>query len=149
MRMPTFARLCAYWYCPGPDERHSADAVTSFMQAGSAPDVWLQLLERCAAEPGCQPAALRSLAQQLAEHRVLTAQQAQLCGVQQRQISSLLQQIGGLQWCVNAQQQQGYLQQQQLSAQQQQIAGLQEQLREVLQHIKQVETPAQRYKGHY
>ena len=39
------------------------------LQAGSPPDVWLQLLERCAAEPGCQPMVLRNLAHQLAEQR--------------------------------------------------------------------------------
>jgi hypothetical protein len=51
--------------------------VPHMLQDGSAPDVWLQLLERCAAEPDCQPqasTALRSLAQQLAEQRALTTQ---------------------------------------------------------------------------
>jgi hypothetical protein len=40
----------------------------------AAPDVWLQLLERCAAQPGAQSTALRSLAQQLPEHKAQTAQ---------------------------------------------------------------------------
>jgi hypothetical protein len=35
--------------------------------AGSQTAVWLQLLERCAAEPDCQPKALRTLA--LAEQK--------------------------------------------------------------------------------
>jgi hypothetical protein len=42
------------------------------LQDSPSPDVWLQLLERCAEELGCQPTALRSLAQQLAEQRRLS-----------------------------------------------------------------------------
>jgi hypothetical protein len=52
--------------------------------------VWLQLLERCAAEPNCQPTALRSLAQQLAEQRELTLHL-------QHQVSQQQQQIAGFQ----------------------------------------------------
>ncbi len=37
--------------------------------------VWPQLLKRCAAQPGCHPSALHSLAQQLAEQKALTPQQ--------------------------------------------------------------------------
>ena len=56
----------------------------SVLQATSAPDVWLQLLERCAADPDCQPTALRSLAEQLAEQKALTAQQQHQLAVQQQ-----------------------------------------------------------------
>jgi hypothetical protein len=59
-------------------------------QAGSRPAVWLQLLEKCCAEdPGCQPVAICSLAQQLAEQRALTAQQQQVIAVLQRQVQEL------------------------------------------------------------
>ena len=55
------------------------------MQAGSPPDVWLQLLERCvAADRGCQATALRSLAQQLTEQRALSARQQQQLAAQQQ-----------------------------------------------------------------
>lgn len=45
------------------------------LQAGSPPDVWLKLLEQCAAEPSCQPTVLCSLARQLAEQQATAAQQ--------------------------------------------------------------------------
>jgi hypothetical protein len=88
------------------------------LQDGSAPDVWLQLLERCAAEPDCQPAALRGLGQQLAEQRALT--------------TTLQQRV-----CA----------QEQLSAQQQtaaeQVAGLQGQLQELHAAVQQLLHPLQ------
>ena len=87
-------------------------------QAGSPPDVWLQLLERCAAtDPGCQPAALRSLAQQLAEQRALTAGQ-----------------IAGLQAQLSCEQQRAEALQQQHVAAQQLIAGMYVQLTDQQQH---------------
>jgi hypothetical protein len=59
------------------------------LQKGSGPDVWLQLLELCAAEPACQPTALRSLAQQLvAQQQQIAGLQGQLNGMQ-----SLLQEL--------------------------------------------------------
>ena len=67
------------------------------LQEGPAPDVWLQLLEDCAADPTCQPPAMRSLAQQLAEQRALTAEL-------QQQVSDQQQQITGLQGSLSAQQ---------------------------------------------
>jgi hypothetical protein len=65
------------------------------LQEGPDPDVWLQLLERCAADPNCQPTAMRSLAQQLAEQRALTAQQQQQMQVQQQQLSAQQQVVEG------------------------------------------------------
>ncbi len=58
------------------------------MQVGAldVPSVWLQLLERCAADPECAPTALRNLARQLAEQRALTAQQQQQLLDQQQQL---------------------------------------------------------------
>jgi hypothetical protein len=78
--------------------------------------VWLQLLMRCAAEPSCNGAALRSLAQHFIEQRALTANQQQ--------------QIAGLQEQLSAQQQLAALQ----GAQ---IAALQAQLQQVLQRQHQ------------
>ncbi len=63
--------------------------VLPLLQADSAPDVWLQLLEHCAAEPDCQPTALRSLAQQLAEQKALTAQLRQQVLDQHEQLGDL------------------------------------------------------------
>jgi small-conductance mechanosensitive channel len=84
------------------------------LQDGPSPDVWLQLLERLVAVDECQPIAMRSVAQQLAEQRALT-------GCQQRKIAGL---------------------QEQLSAQQQtaaeQIAGLQGQLQELRATLQQL-----------
>jgi hypothetical protein len=68
------------------------------LQDGSAPDVWLQLLERCAADPTCQPAALHSLAQQLSEQRALTGQHEQRLWIQERHMVAQHQQIGNLHW---------------------------------------------------
>jgi hypothetical protein len=66
------------------------------LQNGPETDVWLQLLEHCAAEAGCQPAALRSLAQQLvAQQQQIAAQQRQLV-VQQQVASKQDAQIAGL-----------------------------------------------------
>jgi uncharacterized coiled-coil protein SlyX len=85
------------------------------LQANSAP-VWLQLIERFAAETDCQPKVMRSLAQQLAEQRAVTARQQQ--------------HIAGLQEQLSAQQH--------VAAQQgAQIAILQAQLQQVLQHQQQ------------
>jgi len=44
---------------------------------GQPPDVWLQLLERCAADSECQPAITCNLAQQLAVQEALNRQQQQ------------------------------------------------------------------------
>jgi hypothetical protein len=64
------------------------------LQEGPAPDVWLQLLMLCAAKLDGQPEALRSLAQQLAEQGMLTAEQRQQMLVQVQQLSAR-QQVGG------------------------------------------------------
>jgi hypothetical protein len=61
--------------------------IVCVVQDRADPDVWLQLLERCAAEPNCQPTAMRSMAQQLvAQQQQITAQQQQL--VEQQQVAS-------------------------------------------------------------
>jgi hypothetical protein len=86
------------------------------LQAGSAPDVWLQLLLRCAAEPGCASSVLRSLAHQLAEARTTSAQQL----AEQRALTA--QQLAELRGLVSQQQQQVTAQQQMIAGQQQQIA---------------------------
>lgn len=91
-------------------------------QEVAGPAVWLQLLERCVAEHNCQPTALCSLAQQLADQRVLTVQQQQQISDQQQQLSAQQQQILDQQQQLLAQQQQGAAQQQQLLAQQQATA---------------------------
>jgi hypothetical protein len=65
------------------------------LQEGPDPDVWLQLLERCAADPNWQPTALRSVAQLLAEQKALTAQQQQQMQVQQQQLSAQRQVVEG------------------------------------------------------
>ena len=95
------------------------------LQAGSAPDVWLQLLEECAGDPNCQPTVLRGLAQQLAEQRALTAQQQT---AQQQEMSNAQQQLA--EQAATTAQQLAELraivaqQQEQIAAQQQQIAML-------------------------
>lgn len=54
-------------------------------EAGSPPDVWLQLLELCSADEGCQPGLFRSLGQQLADQAsVIPEQQRQLSDQQQK-----------------------------------------------------------------
>lgn len=67
------------------------------LQGGTALDVWLQLLQRCGAESGCQHTALASLVQQLAEQRALTARQERLIAGLQQQVTNQQQQIAGLQ----------------------------------------------------
>ena len=107
------------------------------LQAEPALDVWLQLLERCAAEPGCHPTALRSLAQQLAEQRALTAQQQQQVAGLQEQLSAqqltAAEQIAGLQQQVAGLQEQVSAQQQAAAQQGAQIAALHAQMQELLQ----------------
>jgi hypothetical protein len=53
------------------------------------PDVWLQLVERCAADRESQPMALRSLALQLAEQRDRDAEQSARVNRQQCQLWDL------------------------------------------------------------
>jgi hypothetical protein len=120
------------------------------LQEGDASDVWLQLLERCAAEPDCQPTALRSLAQQLAEQRALTAQHGHQLPIQQKKLLAQEQQIAGLQEQLSAQQlseertlttqlqQQVSDQQQRMLEQEQQIAGLQGRLQELHAAVQQL-----------
>jgi hypothetical protein len=67
------------------------------LQADPAPDVCLQLLELCASDPDCQPTALRSMAQQLAEQQLLTTQQRVLNAHQQQQIAGLQDQLSAQQ----------------------------------------------------
>jgi hypothetical protein len=88
--------------------------------SGSTPDVWLQLLECCAAEPDCHPSVIRSLAQQLAQQRAAAEQQQQQNAAQQEQIVCLQGQLSAQQRVAV---QQGAL-----------IAGLQEQLQQLLEH---------------
>ena len=78
--------------------------IVCVVQDGPDPDVWLQLLERCAAEPNCQPTALRSLAQQLlAQQQQITAQcqklavQQQVASKQDAQIAVLRGQLRAVQ----------------------------------------------------
>jgi hypothetical protein len=97
------------------------------VQAGPVPNVWLQLLQRCAADPECQPIALRSLAQQLAEHRTQSEQQLielrAMVAHQQEQIVHLQQQ----------QEQQLSAHQQVVSAQDARFAALESKLQQLLQ----------------
>ena len=88
------------------------------LQTDSGPDVWLQLLVRCAAEPDCQPAAMCSLTDQrfLTEMRAVDQerllQQEQLIAQQQQLIAQLQQtdtmqqaDMAGLEWQLRARQQ--------------------------------------------
>lgn len=107
------------------------------LQAPLAPDVWLQLLECCAADPDCQPSALRSLAQQLADQRVLTKQHAAQLSEQRALNAQQQQQIAGLQDQLSAQEQLVAEQGMQYRAL---VAGLEGQLRELraeLQELRQ------------
>jgi uncharacterized protein YicC (UPF0701 family) len=92
------------------------------LQASPVPDVWLQLLELCAAEPDCQPTVLRSLARQLAEARAALAQQL----AEQRVLTA--QQLAELRGVVTQQQQQITTQQQVIAAAQQQMAAQEQRL---------------------
>jgi predicted transcriptional regulator len=118
------------------------------LQDGSPPDVWLQLLERCAKDPTCQPKTVRILAQQLAEQRSLTVQlqdrlaaQEQLVSDQQQQMSDQKQRVLTQEQLNAEQQQQVAAQQQQIAVQQQQIAGLQGQLQELHAAVQQLLAP--------
>jgi hypothetical protein len=79
------------------------------LQDGSPPDVWLQLLEFCCADPAAQKQIVRSLAQQLAQQ---TSQTTQLQQQLAQQATSLTvaaerqQRLAELEQCVSAQQQQ-------------------------------------------
>jgi Mlc titration factor MtfA (ptsG expression regulator) len=77
------------------------------LQESCAPDVWLQLLLRCATESECKQEVLRAIAHELTEHESLTLQQQQQLSAQQQQLLA---------------------QEQLVAAQQRQITGLQEQL---------------------
>jgi hypothetical protein len=99
----------------------------SLLQAGSAPDVWLQLLEHCVADSDCQPTALCSLALQLAGQRSRTAQLEQQVSKQQQQIASLLQHA--------------FVQQQDAAHQRAQLAGMQEQLQLLLPRQELLDKP--------
>ena len=124
--------------------------VSAALQEGSASDVWLQLLERCAAEAECQPTAVRSLAQQLAEQKALTARHEHQLSTQQQQLLVQEQQIADLQEQLSAQQlaeqrtlttqlqQQVSDQQQGMLEQEQQIAGLQGRLQELHAAVQQL-----------
>jgi hypothetical protein len=95
--------------------------------------VWLQLLECCAAEPDCQPAALCSLAKALAQQRALTTQQQQRLAEQEAANRQQQQQL--------VDQQQQLLAQQQVAAEQgARIAALEGQLQQLLQHHTRQET---------
>lgn len=99
------------------------------LQDGSTPDVWLQLLEQCAAaEPG---PAVRTLAVQLTEQRALAMQQQQQLIDQQEHNVAQQQRIASQERQVSALQQvaadQGAL-----------IVGLQGQLQEVRAEVRQL-----------
>jgi len=101
-------------------------ALPLLLQAGPGepPDVWLQLLERCAADSDCQPAIIRNLAQQLLEREAINSQQQE----QEQQLTDLQQQLAE-QEHINSQQQQDLADlRQQLVEQQQLNAALQEQV---------------------
>ena len=93
-------------------------------QPHRAPDVWMQLLEYCAADPDCQPMTVRSLAQQLGEQRALAVQLQDRLAAQEQAVSDQQQRVS-VQGQLNAEQQQ------QIALQQQQITGLQGQLQEL------------------
>jgi len=64
---------------------------------GQPPDVWLQLLERCAADSTCQRSIMRNHAQQLAQQQQQLSQQ-QLVNVDlQQQVTDLQQHLAGQQ----------------------------------------------------
>jgi uncharacterized coiled-coil protein SlyX len=114
------------------------------LQVGPSPDVWLQLLERCAADPACHPTAMRGLAQQLAKQRVLTADHQQSLAWAHHMIGRLIDGSGRHQqhqWMVNCSNQQQVSALQQVVAEQgAYIAGLEgqlQQLREELQELRQ------------
>jgi hypothetical protein len=113
------------------------------LQDGSAPDVWLQLLEHCAADPYCQPTAMCHLGRRLAKQMALTARQQQQIAVLQEQLSAQpLSEQGALttqlQQQVSDQQQRLSAQGQMIGVQQQQIAGLQGQLQELHATMQQL-----------
>jgi hypothetical protein len=114
----------------------------SVVQTDDDYPVWLQLLECCAAEPDCQPAALCSLTRSLAEQRALTAQQQQRLAKQEAANRQQHQQLLDQQQQLSAQQELVAEQQQQLSAQQQiaaeqgaRIAALEGWLQQLLQRL--------------
>lgn len=71
------------------------------LQAGYqlSSDVWLQLLQQCLQDPGCQPAAVHSLAQQIAvqdqqlqlQQQRLTLQEQQLAQQQRQQAAQAVE----------------------------------------------------------
>jgi len=70
-------------------------ALLVLLQAGpdQAPDVWLQLLEHCAASGSCYPSIIRSLAQQLAEQQQQNAALQELVSNQGAQLQALQAQV--------------------------------------------------------
>lgn len=108
-----------------------------YVQAGPVA-VWLQLLERCAAEPGCQPIILRSLAQQLVEQRVQSEKELvesrAVVAHQQQQIARLQQH----QEQQTSAQQQSSAHQQVVAEQGALIAGLRDQLQEMRAELQQL-----------
>jgi hypothetical protein len=67
----------------------------AIVQGGKTLNVWLQLLQRCAAESGDQHTALAILAQHLGEQWALTAHQEKQISGLQKQLSDQ-QQIAGV-----------------------------------------------------
>jgi septal ring factor EnvC (AmiA/AmiB activator) len=61
--------------------------------AGSPPDIWVQLLERCAAEQAAQPAVFGSVVRELQQQREQAAQQAAQLQEQQEQAAQLATQL--------------------------------------------------------
>ena len=113
-------------------------------QAGaSAPDVWLQLLERCASISSCQPALVRDLGLQLVQQR----QQIQGMGLRdaelQQQVSSgqhiitqLQQEISGQQHIIQQLQQHDKKQAAETAELRGQVAELRGQVAQLMQALQ-------------
>ena len=71
-----------------------AAACLPLQAGGSAPDVWLQLLEHCAGVSSCQPAVVRGLGMQLVEQQQLVNSLQQQVDTLQQQCTEQQQQIG-------------------------------------------------------
>jgi hypothetical protein len=108
---------------------------------GSNPEVWLQLLERCAFHLNCHPTIVRDLAQQLAQQRAMVVQQQQALFEQGAHIAVLQGQLQSA--LASARQQQPFLDQQRAAAVQviaeqgARIAVLEGQLQVLLQRFSQ------------
>lgn len=98
------------------------------LQAGGPPDVWVQLLERCCADPAAHKAATRSIAQQLAQQATVLT----IAADREQHIAELEERVSVQQHVLS--QQQGEIQQLQgqLAAQAQLVQVLQSQMQQLL-----------------